>query len=117
MDPGGMSAEPCRVCSSTVDPEEGFVWQAWREQAPEGPLWPHATVICAEGLLDLRVGGGAVAAVAHGAARHPAGHAVEHARAAQLFAGREDLCGRGGGEAEVGAACRHGGSALRDASA
>lgn len=116
MDPGGVSAEPCRVCCSTVDPEERFVRQAWREQASEGPLWPHAALICAEGLLDLRVGGGAVAAVAHGAARHPAGHAVEHARAAQLFAGREHLCWRGGGETEVSAACRHGGGTLRDAS-
>lgn len=111
-----MSAEPRRVCSSTVDPEERFVWQAWREQASEDSLWPHATIICTEGLLDLGVGGGAVAAVTHGAARHPAGHTVEHARAAQLFAGREDLCWRGGGETEVSATCRHGGSALRDAS-
>lgn len=87
MDPGGRSGEPCRVRSSAVDPEERFVRQAWGEQASEGPLWPNSTILCPEGLLYLRVGGSPVAAVAHRAARHPAGHAVEHARTAQLFAG------------------------------
>lgn len=87
MDPGGRSGEPRRVRASAVDPEERFMRQAGREQASEGPLWPNAAVICPESFLHLRIGGGTVAAVAHGAARHPAGHAVEHARAAQLFAG------------------------------
>lgn len=87
MDPGGRSAEPCRVWSSAVDPEERFVRQAWREQASEGPLWSKATIVCPEGFLYLGVGGSTVAAVAHRAARHPTGYAVEHARAAQLFAG------------------------------
>lgn len=65
MDPGGRSGEPCRVWASTVDPEERFMRQAWREQASEGPLWPNATIICPKGFLDLRVGGSTIAAVAH----------------------------------------------------
>lgn len=87
MDPGGRPGEPCRVWPSTVDPEERLVRQAWGEEGSEGPLWPNAAILCPKGFLHLRVGGGAIAAVAHRAARHPAGHAGEHAGAAQLFAG------------------------------
>lgn len=87
MDPGGRSAEPCRVWSPAVDPVERFMRQAWREQASESPLRSDATIVCPKGFLYLRVGGSAIAAVAHRAARHPAGHTVEHAGAAQLFAG------------------------------
>ena len=87
MDPGGRSGEPCRVWSSAVDSEERFVRQARREQASEGPLWPNATIIRPEGFLYFRIGGSPIAAVTHRATRHPAGHTVEHARAAQLFAG------------------------------
>lgn len=87
MDPGCRSAKTCRVWSSTVDPEERFMRQAWREQASESPLWSNATIICPKGFLNLRVGGSTIAAVAHRATRHPAGHTVEHARATQLFTG------------------------------
>lgn len=38
MDPGGRPSEPCRVGSSTVDPKERFMREAWGEQASESPL-------------------------------------------------------------------------------
>lgn len=87
MDPVGRSDKPCWVRAPAVDPEERIVRQAVRKQAPESPLRPHASLIGPNSLFQLRIGGGAIAAVAHRAAGHAASHAAEHAWAAQLLTG------------------------------
>lgn len=116
VNPGCRSGQPGWIRGPTVDPEERIMRQAWRKQTPESPLRPHAALVGPHRLLQLRVGGGAVAAVAHGATSHAAGHAAEHARAAQLLTGREDLGGRGGRETEVGSCSRHWRGTLRNSS-
>lgn len=87
VDPVCRSGKPCWVRRPAVEPEERIVRQAGRQQAPISPLRPHSSLIGPNSLLQLRVGGRAVAAVAHRAAGHTASHAAEHARAAQLLTG------------------------------
>lgn len=120
---------PCRVPWSSIHAEEGFVGQAWMDDAAVGPAsspraatpahTPLAPLLAGASvaLLDLRVDGGAVAAVADGAAGHPAGHRAEHAAgAAQVVVGREDFRGRRRRKAEVGpCAGGDGRGALRNA--
>lgn len=86
MDPGSRSGEP-RIWGSTVDPEQRLVRHAGGKETPESSLRTTNPVLCTHSLLQLRVGGGAVAAVAHGAAGHAVAHAAEHSRAAQLLCG------------------------------
>lgn len=85
------------------------------EQAAECPFRARAaTFFTPHAFLQLRVGGGAVAAVGDRAAAQAASHAAEHARAAQVLTGGEHV-GRGaGGKAEVAAPSRHGRGALGD---
>lgn len=89
--------------------------EAGVEEAAERPFRAHAaTIFTPHAFLQLRIGGGAVAAVGDRAAAHTAGHAAEHARAAQVLIGGEHLGRGGGGEAEVAAPGRHGRGALGD---
>lgn len=104
----------CRVSWASVHAEKGFVGQARMDDAPvstpstTGPPSPTHTSLspllvgCRVALLDLRVDGGAIAAVAHRPARHSASHRAEHAAgAAQVVVRREDFRRGRGGKAEV----------------
>lgn len=115
MDPWAGPGKPRWVRGSTIDPEERIMRQAGGKQTPEGPLGPHS-LVDSHGLLQLRVSGRAIAAVADGASSHAPSHAAEHSRAAELLAGREELRRCGWGEAEVGSSGWYWRGTLGDAS-
>lgn len=103
----------------SVHPVQSVVGQARRHGAPEASIG-HALFRRADAeaaLVDLRVGGRAVAAVGHRASGQAPRHAAERPWASQLLAAGGENLGRGGRrETEVRHCTRgHGRSALRDA--